>query len=60
VYADRPRQCRTWPFWRYNIQSPEQWKRGGERCPGMNRGMRHSAGLIKETSENDGSSGSIS
>jgi Fe-S-cluster containining protein len=60
VYEDRPRQCRTWPFWRSNIYSPERWKRGGERCPGMNRGMLHDADLIKETSENDGSSGSIS
>ncbi len=60
VYADRPRQCRTWPFWRSNIYSPERWKRGGERCPGMNRGMLHGADLIKEASEDDGSSGSIS
>jgi Fe-S-cluster containining protein len=60
VYEDRPRQCRTWPFWRSNIYSPGRWKRGGERCPGMNRGVLHSAAFIKETSENDGSSGSIS
>jgi Fe-S-cluster containining protein len=60
VYEDRPRQCRTWPFWRSNIYSPERWKRGGERCPGMNRGMLYSATFIKGTSENDGSSGSIS
>jgi Fe-S-cluster containining protein len=60
VYEDRPRQCRTWPFWRSNIYSPERWKRGTERCPGMNRGMLHGADLIKETSENDGSSGSVS
>jgi hypothetical protein len=59
VYSDRPRQCRAWPFWRSNIYSSDRWKRGGERCPGMNRGMLHSADLIKETSENDGSSGSI-
>lgn len=60
VYTDRPRQCRTWPFWRSNIYSPERWKRGAERCPGMNRGMLHGADLIKETSEDDGSSGSVS
>jgi Fe-S-cluster containining protein len=60
VYEDRPRQCRTWPFWRSNIYAPERWKRGAERCPGMNRGSLHSADLIEETSENDGSSGSIS
>jgi Fe-S-cluster containining protein len=60
VYNDRPRQCRTWPFWRSNVYSPERWKRGAERCPGMDRGGIHSADLIRETSENDGSSASIS
>jgi Fe-S-cluster containining protein len=59
VYSDRPRQCRTWPFWRSNVYSPERWKRGAERCPGMNRGRLYRADLIKETSENDGSSGSL-
>jgi uncharacterized protein len=60
VYTDRPHQCRTWPFWRSNIYSPERWQRGAERCPGMDSGRLHSADRIKETSENDGSSGSIS
>jgi Fe-S-cluster containining protein len=59
VYAGRPRQCRTWPFWRSNIYSPDRWKRGGERCPGMDKGRLYVADHIKETSENDGSSGSI-
>jgi Fe-S-cluster containining protein len=60
VYTDRPRQCRTWPFWRSNVYSSERWMRGAERCPGMNRGMLHGADLIQETSEDDGSSGSVS
>jgi len=59
VYADRPRQCRTWPFWRSNVYSPDSWKRGAKRCPGIGRGRLYTAELIKETSENDGSSGSI-
>ena len=25
VYAARPRQCRTWPFWDSNIRTPEAW-----------------------------------
>lgn len=60
VYADRPRQCRTWPFWRSNVHSPERWKRGAERCPGMNRGRLYGANLIKQLSEDDGSSGKVS
>ena len=60
VYADRPRQCQTWPFWRSNIHSPERWKRGTERCPGMGRGRLHGVDLVKEMSDYDGSSGMVS
>jgi Fe-S-cluster containining protein len=60
VYEDRPRQCRTWPFWRYNVYSPGHWKREARRCPGMNRGRLYPPDLIKELSEDDGSSGSLS
>lgn len=60
IYLDRPRQCRTWPFWRSNLYSPEQWKRGGVRCPGINRGRLYDVDLIMEMSEDDGSSGAVS
>ena len=60
VYPDRPRQCRTWPFWRSNVYSPEGWKRGAARCPGMNRGRIYGIDLIAEMSEHDGSSGGVS
>ena len=26
VYEDRPRQCRTWPFWDSNLRSPDSWQ----------------------------------
>lgn len=38
VYALRPRQCRTWPFWASNLRSPETWAEMADRCPGANRG----------------------
>jgi Fe-S-cluster containining protein len=60
VYEDRPRQCRTWPFWRYNVSSPGHWKREAKRCPGMNRGRLYPPDLIQELSEDDGSLGSLS
>ena len=60
VYEDRPRQCRTWPFWRSNVYSSHAWKRGAKRCPGINSGRIYPATLIKEISENDGSSGALS
>lgn len=40
VYAARPRQCRTWPFWPSNVATPAAWKATSERCPGCNRGRR--------------------
>ena len=38
VYSVRPKQCRTWPFWESNVESPEEWQRTAENCPGMNHG----------------------
>ena len=37
IYAERPSQCRTWPFWSENLSSPEDWERAREQtpCPGM-------------------------
>lgn len=38
VYAARPRQCRTWPFWRSNLKSPEDWQSVQKICPGAGQG----------------------
>jgi Fe-S-cluster containining protein len=38
VYPARPTQCRTWPFWRDNIETPEDWARVERTCPGAGRG----------------------
>jgi Fe-S-cluster containining protein len=38
VYPVRPRQCRTWPFWECNTQSPAAWAKAAATCPGMNQG----------------------
>jgi Fe-S-cluster containining protein len=38
VYEARPRQCRTWPFWDSNLESPEDWKSTCEVCPGSGQG----------------------
>ena len=56
VYASRPRQCRTWPFWRAVVYSPERWAEESDHCPGMNRGPLHEADAILRTSERDGTS----
>src|SRR6516164_8901036 len=38
IYAARPRQCRTWPFWASNLQTREDWQRTCEICPGAGQG----------------------
>jgi uncharacterized protein len=38
VYAARPAQCRTWPFWESNVKSPKDWQRTCEICPGSGQG----------------------
>jgi Fe-S-cluster containining protein len=48
VYEDRPRQCRTWPFWDSNLKSPEAWQQACEACPGSGQGKLYSIDLIKE------------
>ncbi|QDS98551.1 YkgJ family cysteine cluster protein [Adhaeretor mobilis] len=42
VYATRPRQCRTWPFWDSNLKSPETWQETCEACPGAGKGKLYS------------------
>lgn len=59
VYAARPRQCRTWPFWRGNLASPAHWARAALDCPGMDRGPLHDAESIAAQVARDGTSGVV-
>lgn len=47
VYAARPVQCRTWPFWPDNVESEEAWAETCEVCPGSGEGQLHSVEAIK-------------
>lgn len=38
IYAVRPVQCRSFPFWPQYLRSPEAWAEAARRCPGVNRG----------------------
>ena len=38
AYEERPRQCKTWPFWDSNLRSPAAWAEAAEACPGCNKG----------------------
>lgn len=48
VYAVRPRQCRTWPFWDSNLRSPEAWAETCEACPGSGKGKLYQLDAIEE------------
>lgn len=47
VYQDRPAQCRTWPFWPSNVESPATWARTAATCPGVGTGPRYSPVQIR-------------
>ena len=38
IYAVRPRQCRTWPFWASNMRTRADWDRTCSVCPGSGQG----------------------
>jgi len=38
AYESRPVQCKTWPFWKRNIETANGWKKTAKFCPGCNRG----------------------
>jgi Fe-S-cluster containining protein len=39
VYAARPTQCRTWPFWGSNLKTREDWHETCAVCPGAGTGQ---------------------
>lgn len=43
IYPVRPTQCRTWPFWRGNVETPADWERTCQVCPGSGQGQLISA-----------------
>lgn len=57
VYDDRPRQCRTWPFWNSVVFSSETWNDEAGECPGMNAGPLHDSAEIDRIARNDGTCG---
>lgn len=38
IYPVRPTQCRTWPFWRSHLVSPQDWQDVQLDCPGAGCG----------------------
>ncbi len=48
VYEDRPTQCRTWPFWRQNVETAKRWAEEARTCPGMDKGRLYTLDEIEE------------
>ena len=38
IYSVRPRQCKTWPFWKSNVETPQNWDHICQICPGSGKG----------------------
>ncbi len=51
VYAARPRQCRTWPFWNSNLRSPQAWQETCQQCPGSGKGKLYSLEQIQKSAD---------
>jgi len=49
VYESRPKQCRSWPFWKSNVASRDAWKRTQEVCPGCGQGEFVSASELERS-----------
>ena len=38
IYPERPRQCRTFPFWNENLGNPGEWQKLRAFCHGIGTG----------------------
>ena len=48
IYDVRPMQCRSWPFWPGNLQSPDDWNTAATKCPGVNKGRLYTFDEIQK------------
>ncbi len=53
IYPVRPVQCRTWPFWRENLERAVWDEEVRADCPGAGRGELHSMEEIERTATED-------
>lgn len=47
VYAERPSQCRSFPFWTSALKTEAAWTGLKEFCPGVDSGPLHPVGEIR-------------
>jgi hypothetical protein len=51
IYAVRPVQCQSWPFWPEHLAQRERWSRLQSRCPGAGRGELYDLASIEAAAE---------
>ncbi len=49
IYALRPLQCKTYPFWSSLVRNENMWNREKSSCPGIGHGSLHTAEQILHT-----------
>lgn len=54
VYSARPRQCRTYPFWKAILRSEYDWQSERRSCPGVGEGPLHDLEAIESKLADDG------
>jgi uncharacterized protein len=54
VYESRPTQCRTFPFWPENLETPGAWEAVVHQCPGAGEGRRYDLVEIQRLSSGTG------
>lgn len=54
VYDARPSQCRTFPFWKENLRTPEDWDEVAKLSPGVNQGRLYQLGEISRLAAQQG------
>ncbi len=47
VYAARPVQCQTFPFWKNVVETPEAWQEVVRKCPGAGHGKLYTVDEIR-------------
>jgi len=53
IYRYRPTQCRSWPFWKENMNAKEWNNNIVNFCPGIGKGKRINFSKILKTINND-------
>ena len=47
IHPAKPKQCRSYPFWKENLSSRNFWELVGGFCPGIGKGPRVAVDKIK-------------